>query len=386
MLAKYHLRSLFVRRSSSLLSILGIAATVATLAGVLALQQGFRSLFTNSGDPGVAVILRTGATAEGNSVLTRESANEILKGSPEIALGPDGAPLGGMECFLAVRRRKLDGGETNVPLRGVQPATYAIRGDAIRILEGRIPDPGTDEVMVGKSISGRIRDCRLGDVIEINVTPFRVVGVFESDGPFDSEVWGDFERMLETLQLAGTSRLVARTTDPSAIETLAARLEEDPRNPAKVQSEPDYLAAQTELLGGILIGLALFLGVIMGVAAVFTATGTMLSAISARTGEIGILLASGFQPWKLFFSFLFESLVIGLIGGAIGCLLILPINGIRTGTTNWATFTEVAFAFRVTPGVLAAAVSFSLVLGLLGGAYPAWRASRMRPADSMRRG
>ena len=154
MLAKYHLRSLFVRRSSSLLSILGIAATVATLAGVLALQQGFRTLFTTSGDPGVAVILRTGATAESNSVLTRSSANEILKGSPEIALAEDGQPLGGMECFLAVRRRKLDGGETNVPLRGVQPATYAIRGDSLRLLEGRLPEPGTDEAVLRAAIAG----------------------------------------------------------------------------------------------------------------------------------------------------------------------------------------------------------------------------------------
>ncbi len=386
MLLTYHLRSLFVRGSSSLLSILGIAATVATLAGVLALQQGFRGLFVNSGDPSVAVLMRTGATSESNSAITRGTAGEIIKGSPEIALGEDGQPLASMECFLAVRRRKLDGGETNVPLRGVQPATYAIRGDSLRLVEGRFPEPGSDEVAVGLRISERISDCRMGDVLEINVTPFRVVGVFESDGPFDSEIWGDFERMLETLQLPGTSRLIAKVDDEAEIDVLAARLEDDKRNPAKVMSEPDYLASQTEIIGTLLVGLAIFLGLIMGVAAVFTATGTMLSAIASRTGEIGILLANGFQPGRLFCSFLFESLVIGLVGGALGCLLILPINGIQTGTTNWATFTEVAFSFRVTPGVLTTAVVFSILLGLLGGAYPAWKASQMRPAEAMRRG
>lgn len=386
MLLKYHLRSLFVRGWSSLLSIFGIAATVATLAGVLALQQGFKSLFVDSGDPSVAVVLRTGASAEGNSVLTRAATDQIIKGSSEISLGADGQPLASKECFLAVRRRKLSGGETNVPLRGVQPATYAIRGESLRLVEGRLPTPGSDEVLVGERASERIQDCRLGDVLQINVTPFRVVGVFESDGPFDSEIWGDFERLLETLQLPGASRVILKVDEASKIDALAARLEDDKQSPAKVLSEPDYLSSQTEIIGNLLIGLAAFLGLIMGTAAVFTATGTMLSAIAARTSEIGILLAGGFRPVRLFLSFLFESLVIGVIGGALGCLLILPINGIKTGTTNWSTFTEVAFSFRVTPQVLGTAVSFSLLLGLLGGAYPAWRASRMRPAEAIRRG
>ena len=386
MLATYHLRSLFVRRSSTLLTVLGIAATVATLAGVLALQQGFQSLFVQGGRDDVAVLLRLGATNESNSILTRESSNELIKGTPEFALGSDGQPLASMECFLAIRRDKLTGGETNVPLRGIQPATFEIRGDDLRLVEGRLIEPGADEVIVGAKLTERIQDCRLDDVIQINVTPFRVVGIFESDGPSDSEIWGDFERMLAALQTGGPSRIVARLADPESLPALAARLEEDERNPAKVQTESEYLAAQTEILSGVLLGLGLFLAVIMGLAAVFTATGTMLSAVASRTSEIGILLSNGYRPVRIFFSFLGESLLVGLIGGLVGCLLILPINGIKTGTTNWATFTEVAFAFRVTPVVLVSAVVFSLVLGLIGGAYPAWRAARLRPAEAMRRG
>jgi putative ABC transport system permease protein len=169
------------------------------------------------------------------------------------------------------------------------------------------------------------------------------------------------------------------------VEALSERLEAAKDAPAKVQSERAYLASQTEILSMILVFLSGFLGAIMGIAAVFTATNTMLSALAARVHEIGILLATGFRPFPIFLSFLLESLLLGLLGGVVGCLMVLPINGIETGTTNFATFTEVAFAFRVTPTVLAVAVAFSLALGLAGGALPAFRAARMKPTEALRR-
>ncbi len=385
MLLRYHLRSLFVRRSSTILTVIGIAATVATLAGVMALNQGFRGIYTESGRKDVAVLLRLGASSEGFSGFSRETAQDLIKSSPEIALDADQQPLASMECYLAVRRKKLDGGETNVPLRGVQPATFAIRKDELRVLEGRLPTPGSDEVLVGAKLPARIRDCSLNDVIVLNVTPFRVVGVFETDGPFDSEIWGDFERMLAALGRSEPNRVIAQLEDPGAIDAMAARLEIDQRNPAKVWTEAAYLESQTAAVGTALLSLGVLLGVIMGLAAIFTATGTMLSAISARTSEIGILLSNGYRPLQIFLSFLGEALVLGLIGGLVGCLAVLPINGIQTGTTNWASFTEVAFAFRVTPSVLVIAVVFSVLLGLLGGAWPALAAARMRPAEALRR-
>jgi putative ABC transport system permease protein len=381
----YNLRSLIVRRAATLLTVLGIAATVATVAGVLALQQGFASLYEAAGRKDLAVILRPGSTSEGLSAFRREGALKIAKSTPEFAVGSDGQPLASMECYLAVRRFRVDGGETNVPLRGVQPATFALRGDELRIVQGQNFTPGADEVIVGRRITDRIRDCHVGDVLQINTTPFRVVGVFACDGPFESEIWGDFDRMLTALERFGPNRVLAKLTPDADVKALSERLQSDPDSPAKAETERDYMAGQTEALSFVLIFLGAFLGTIMGVAAVFTATNTMLSAIAARTHEIGILLATGFRPIPIFLSFLAEAACLGLLGGLVGAILVLPLSGIETGTTNWATFTEVAFAFRVTPQVLATAILFSLVLGLLGGAWPAWRAARMRPTQALRR-
>ena len=381
----YNLRSLIVRKAATTLTLLGIAATVATVAGVLALQQGFASLYRASGREDLAVVLRPGSTSEGLSGFRREGALKIAKSTPEFAVGDDGQPLASMECYLAVRRFRVSGGETNVPLRGVQPATFKLRGDELRIVEGRNFEPGSDEVIVGRRIAGRIRDCEVGDVLTINVTPFRVVGVFECDGPFDSEIWGDFDRMLTALERFGPNRVLAKLVPDADVEALKDRLEADPDSPATVKTERDYMETQTEALSFVLIFLSGFLGVVMGVAAIFTATNTMLSAIAARSHEIGILLATGFRPIPIFISFLFEATVLGLLGGVVGAILILPLNGIETGTTNWATFTEVAFNFRVTLPVLATAIFFSLALGLIGGAWPAWRAARLKPTEAMRR-
>jgi len=381
----YNLRSLLVRRGPTILTVLGIAATVATVSGVLALQQGFASLYAETGRADLAVVLRPGATAEGVSSFTREGAARIVKGTPEFAEGPDGQPLASMECFLAVRRFRVDGGETNVPLRGVQPATFSLRGDEVRISAGRNFALGADEVIVGRAITDRIRDCSLGDVLTINVTPFKVVGIFECDGPFESEIWGDFDRMLSALERFGPNRVIARLRPDADVAALDERLRADRQTSGAVQTERAYLAAQTEFLSAILIFLGSFLGIVMGIAAVFTATNTMLSAIAARTYEIGILSATGFRPFPIFLSFLFESLLLGLLGGVLGALLVLPLNGLQTGTTNFQTFTEVAFGFRITPTVIATAILFSLALGVLGGTLPAWRAARLKPTEALRR-
>jgi putative ABC transport system permease protein len=381
----YNLRSLLVRRAATLLTVLGIAATVATVAGVLALQQGFASLYAESGREDLAVILRPGALSEGLSAFRHEGALKIVKSRSEFELDANEQPLAGLEAFLAVRRFRVDGGETNVPLRGVQPVTFAIRGDELRIVEGRNFTPGTDEVIVGRRIAGRIQNCQVDDVLELNVTPFRVVGVFECDGPFESEIWGDYDRMIAALERFGPNRILAQLKPGVDIAEFNETLRADPDSPAQAQTERDYMSSQTEALSFVLIFLSAFLGLIMGIAAVFTATNTMLSAIAGRTHEIGILLATGFRPFPIFVSFLLEATLLGLLGGLVGALFVLPLSGIETGTTNFATFTEVAFAFRVTLPVLATAIIFSLVLGVMGGAWPAWRAARLRPTEAMRR-
>jgi putative ABC transport system permease protein len=392
----YNLRSLWVRRSATLLTVVGIGATVAIVAGVLALQQGFKTMFTAGGREDLVVFLRPGATGETDSIFRRDLGSRLVNTLTEIETA-DYGPMASMECYLALLHDKTSGGKTNVPLRGVQPQTFALREGEIRMVEGRKFSPGTDEVIVGKNLVGRIQNTHVGDVIELNTTPFRVVGIFDHEGSFASEIWGDLERFLPTLGRYGPNRILAKVKPGTVIGdvnaeggptpgSLAARLEKDKEVPAKVMTERAFLESQTQAMSNILLILAQFLGVIMGAAAILTATNTMLSAIAARTHEIGILLSMGYRPVPIFLSFQLEALFLGLLGGAVGCLFSLPFNGIETGTMNFQTFTEFAFAFRVTWKVLVTAVLFSLVLGLLGGALPAWRAARMKPTTALRQG
>lgn len=381
----YHVRSLFVRRSATILTVTSIGATVAVLAGILALRSGFRALFETGGREDVVVFLRPGATSEGESTFDREQADILAKGLPQVRVGADGRPLAGAELYLAMRLKKTDGGETNVPIRGVTPATFAIRRGGVRIVEGTNFTPGEDEIIVGRPLSDRIRGARVGDVIRLNTTPFRVTGLFEADGPFASEIWGDLDRMAAALDRPVYSRVIAEVKPGTDVAALSERLESDKRVPAQVETEKAYLESQTTALSGVLQFLGVFLGIVMGAAAVFTGTNTMLAAVSARTHEIGILVSLGFRPAAVFAGFLFESLLLGALGGLAGCLMVLPLNGVRTGTTNFQTFTEVAFAFRVSPSVLAVAVAFAVGLGVAGGAWPAWRAARMTATAALRR-
>jgi putative ABC transport system permease protein len=381
----YNVRSIFVRRSATVLTLLGIGATVTVLTGFLALSAGFRAVYTQGGRSDVVYFLRSGATSEGQSSFPRERADRLVKSTPEIAPDAKGAPLAAMEIYNAVRRQKARGaGETNVPIRGVQPASFELR-ENFRVVAGRAFKFGSDEVMVGTKLVDRIQGCGLDDVIQLNTTPFRVVGVFESAGAAPSEIWGDYERIGVALAVPWANSILARLKPGVNMKEFARRIKDDKENPCKVMTEPEYLEAQTNALGTMLAMVGVILGVVMGVAAIFTAMNTMLAALAARTHEIGILLSVGFRPFAIFVSFLFEALLLGLLGGAIGCLLALPLNGIETGTTNWDTFTEIAFSFRLTPQVLVTAVIFSLALGLFGGAIPAFRAARLAPTEALRR-
>jgi len=276
----YNTRSLFVRRSATLLTVLGIGATVAVLAGVLALQQGFAHLFSEGGREDVAVFLRQGATNEGDSAFTRERAEILMKTLNVFEPDAEGRPMVATESYLAVRRFKRGGGETNVPVRGTDPMTFEIFGDDVKIIEGRKFTMGTDEVIVGKKLVDRVRDCQVGEVITFNVTPFKVLGVFDHDGPFASEIWGDRERINAALQRPIMNRVIGRVKPGTEIgynppmnmfggdqtvelTGLAAQLDKDPQTPCKVMNERQYLESQTLAMSGILRFLGMILAVIM---------------------------------------------------------------------------------------------------------------------------
>lgn len=381
----YGLRSLWVRASSTALTVCAIAATVAVLAGMLSLGEGFTTMFQERGRTDLAVFLRKGATSEGESGLTREQCEILTKEIPEVERAADGKPLASAELFLAMLLDRYEGGKTNVSLRGVEPMSFAVHGDDIAVLDGRRLEPGTDELMVGAAIADRIRDCHIDDVLRINTVPFRIVGIFEGKGGYRSEIWGDLDRLGEALQRPIRSRVIARLRPGADVAAIEARYASDLRVQPAVKTERAYLASQTGMLEETFFWSGMFLAVIMGIGALFTGVNSMLSSIGARTHEIGILKAIGYRPGAILLSFLLEALLLGVVGGAVGCLLVLPLQGLQFGTMN-STFSEVVFGFRTTPFVLAASVAFSAALGVAGGVLPAWRAARMPPTQALRRG
>lgn len=382
---RYSLRNVAVRRTSAALTVLGIALTVAVFAGVIALRDGFASVFETGGDDEVVVLLRVGSSSEGESVIRRKSAETLIKERPEFARGDDGQPLAAKESFLAVYMETTKGGLTNVPLRGIEPVSLDMyRQAGTELLEGRWLTFGTDEVVVGQPLGERMQGARIGDELVINLTPFKVVGVFRHPGSQNGEVWGDADRMMEALDREFFQRIIARVVPGTDIEAFREELESHPLTPAKLQTETEYLAAQTTMLSGTLQFLAAFLTLIMGALAILTAMNTMLSAVGARTHEIGVLLAVGYGRGSVFLTFLLEAAAIGMLGGLVGVLLVLPFDGIETGLMNFNTFTDVSFAFRVTPTSVATSFTLAFVLGLVGGALPAWRAARLSPVDALR--
>lgn len=381
---RYSVRNVIVRRSSALLTLLGIALTVGVFSGVLSLRDGFRSVYESRGRDDVLVYLRPGAKSEGESAIRREDAEILIKERPEILRDAQGRPLAAAETFLAIYMDTLDGGKLNVPLRGIQPASLDLMDDDVRLVDGRWPAWGSDEVVVGRPLTQRMRGAQIGDTLEFNLSPFTVVGVYEHDGAQGGEVWGDVDRMIEALDRPFFQRVVARVQPGTDAAAVAAELKAAKRATSSVWTERAYLAAQTTALATQLEFLAVFLTLIMGASAVLGAMNTMLAAVSARTHEVGVLLALGYGRGAIFLTFLIESALIGLLGGGLGVLLTLPFDGMGTGLMNFNTFTDVSFAFRVSPGLVGTAVGLALVLGVVGGVLPAWRASRLRPVEALR--
>lgn len=381
----YTTRNLMRRRSQVLFTALGIAFTTAVLCGILSLRNGFEQLFRPLGAEEVAVYLRIGATSEGDSGIPRESARIIIKERPEILRDDQGNPLAAAECFLALYMEKMNGGLVNAPLRGIEEASLKLHPTPPRLLEGRWPDWGSDEVVVGRPLVARLKNCSLGDTLTLNTTPFAVVGVYEFDNSQGSEIWGPVERMLEALDRPVYNRVIARVHPDLDFAMATEQLEEDPRLSFSITRQSEYLAAQTTGLSTSLLLLSIFLTIIMGSAAVIGTMNTMLATVASRTHEIGILLAIGYSRIEVFLAFLLESAQVGLIGGLIGLLMVAPFHGIETGAANFNTFTDISFSFQLSPTIALTSVLLSFLLGLIGGAIPAWIAANRSVVDAIRR-
>jgi putative ABC transport system permease protein len=384
---EYNARSLLQRPVSTLLTALGIALVVAVFIGMLALANGFRAALTKTGSTQNVLVLRRGADSELSSGLDRQAAS-ILSSSPHIQTGADGRPMVSPEVYVIIPLPRAGSADTtgmaNVVVRGISPAAWTVR-NKVEIEAGRKPESGKAEICVGKKMAGRFNHTEIGETLRFAGRNWTVVCRFSANGSaFESEIWGENEQFMPVFRGDAFQSVTFRLKDPASFEEAKRTLEADRRLTVDVHREADFYTQQSQLLGRILTILALMITSIMAIGAIFGAINTMYAAVASRSNEIAVLLTLGFHPRSVLASFLAESALIAIVGGLIGALLALPINGIVTSTTNWASFSEIAFSFRVTPALLLAGLCFAVVMGLIGGFFPARRAAKLPVVQALR--
>jgi putative ABC transport system permease protein len=380
----YNVRNVRNRWQVTLLAVSGIALVVAVFAVLMSMSEGFASALRATGSEQNAMVVQRGSASELTSWIPLDQRNMIVA-HDVVARGPDGAALVSPEIVVVTVKPKADGEPTNVTLRGVTLKGQEVRG-GIKIVSGRNYAPGLDELIVGEKIADRVQGLTLGSVVKLQKRDWTVVGVFSSrGGAFESEIWGDHDVIGQAFERQGGSNAMAvRLKEPSQVKALDAWIRANPQMQLQAVEERKYYEDQAGPLAKILRILATVVAVIMGIGAVFGAMNTMYAIVAARTREIGTLRALGFSRRAILFSFVVESVTLALLGGLVGCLLALPMNGYSTGTGQTQSFSEIAFAFRVTPQIAALGIAFAIVMGLVGGLLPALRAARLPITSALR--
>jgi putative ABC transport system permease protein len=352
---------------------------------MLSLARGFRATLVSSGSEDNALITRAGATSEMTSGLALDSV-KIIQDGPGIARAANG-PLVTPEAVLMAPIPLISTGtDANVELRGVSPSVLAVRRN-IKIIEGRMFQPGVAELIVGKNARATYSGLTLGSTIALGTVRWQVVGTFDAGGSsFDSEVWGDAHLLNGAYNRPDTisQSVTVHLTSPAALQQLKDSLTADPRLNVDVTREIDYYAKQSTRMTTLIKILGGFVAGIMAIGAVFGALNTMYSAVAERGREIATMRALGFGAAAVVVSFLIEALLIAFVGGAIACVAVLPLNGVTTSTMNFQTFSNLAFAFKITPELLVKGIVFALTMGLIGGLLPAVRAATGPVATALR--
>jgi putative ABC transport system permease protein len=381
----YNLRSLQVRWTSTVVAVLGIAGTVGVFVAMLALARGFQATLVASGSPHNAIVRRAGATSEMDSGITLDQVR-VIEDAPGIMRGSAGPLVSPEVVVIAAFPLRTTGTDTNVQVRGVSPRVLSVR-DSITLAAGRFFQPGLTELVVGRNVSRSHVGFELGRTVRFGGGTWTVVGVFDAGGSaFDSELWCDANVLNQVYQRPRNlfQSVTVRLSAPGALAAFKDTLTSDPRLTVQADREVEYYAKQSQMLTTLILVLGTIVSLVMGIGAVFGALNTMYSAVAERAREIATMRALGFDTGSVVTSFVFESLCIALVGGLLGCLAVLPLNGFTTGAMNWQTFSHLAFAFRVTPLLLAAGLAFALVMGLAGGVPPAVRAARQPVAVALR--
>jgi putative ABC transport system permease protein len=379
----YNIRNLRLRKSLTIMTALGIALTVTTALFIMALLAGLHRAFQATGNPLNVMVVRKGSTSELTGPFPADNF-PVLKTLPGVARDSHGEPMVSGETVVVIVLPRADGsGEVNVSVRGMMQDGLELR--SVKLAQGRWFTPGQREVVVSASIHKRFLHANVGDSMEFGKGQWQVVGVFDSGGTaYESEVWGDVNQMNSDFNRQGVySSAYMRATDPVAAEALKNRVSDDQRLKLDGQLETEYYAKQTSS-GAVIKYIGWLVGVIMAIGSSFAAMNTMYAAVAYRSREIATLRVIGFSRPSILTSFVFEAVLLSLLGAAVGILLMLPFNGMTTGTSNQVTFSEVVFSLKLTPLVIGAAVGFAVIMGLIGGIFPAWHAARQNILNALR--
>ena len=380
-----NLRSIRQRLGSSAVAIIGIAGVVIVFLGVLSIGEGFKAAMSGAGDPQTVIVMRAGSDTEMTSGIGGDDAR-LVSDAPGIERDESG-PIASPELFVIVGHpTKKDPSDANLPLRGVSPAAMKVR-PSLRIIEGRMFTPGTSEIIVGKAASQQFANLTVGSSVRWGKNTWQVVGIFDAHGSAaESEIWTDAKVLQPAYQRGNSYQSVyVRLQSADGFQAFKDALTADPRLTVTAVREPEYFAAQSEVLHQIIRTIGFIIAGLMGVGAVFGAVNTMYTAVASRTREIATLRALGFGNFPVVFSVLSEAVVLSLVGGLIGGLVAwVAFDGYQTSTMNFQSFSQVAFAFAVTPQLLGTALIYSLLMGLVGGMLPAIRAARLPVVTALR--
>ncbi len=384
-LTGFNLRTMRQRLGSSASAIFGIAGVVGVFIGVLSIAEGFRRAMTVSGKPDTALVLRSGSDTEMSSIMNRDESRVVT--DAEGIARTNGVALASSELFVIINLPKRSTGtDANVPLRGVEPPAFDVRGD-IELIEGRRFEWGKNEVIAGVGAANEFSGLAVGASIPVGKDQWEVVGIFSANGGIaESEIWTDGGVLASAYRRGNTFQAVyARLESEDHFQAFKDRLTTDPRLNVKVERQTDYYAEQSTAITGLITTVGTLIATLMGIGAVFGALNTMYSAVSSRTREIATLRALGFGSSAIVTSVLLEALVLACIGGLLGAgLAYIAFNGYRAATMNWQSFSQVTFAFAVTPELLAQGIFYSVVIGLIGGLFPAIRAARLPISAALR--
>ncbi|ODS33174.1 MAG: ABC-type transport system ATP-binding protein [Candidatus Scalindua rubra] len=380
----YSLRNLLTRRFTTILTALGMALVVFVFASIIMLAEGLQQTLVETGSSDNVVVLRRSAETEVQSRIDRHQAS-IVETQPEIALGKDGQRLLAKELLVLITlQKKGSKGIANVVIRGIGKQSLSLRPQ-VKLMAGRIPGWGTSEIMVGQSVAKRFKNAGLLKTLFFAMRSWNIVGIFDAgDTGFSSEIWGDADQLMQSFRRQAYSSVIFRLRDSSHFHGFKKRLESDPRLTLGALREKDYYLKQSETMATFLRILGISLTLIFSIGAVVGAMITMYAAVANRTAEIGTMRALGFQRSSILFAFLLESLILGFFGGCAGLFFASLLQFMTVSTMNFQTFSELAFSFSITPGIIIKAMSFSLFMGFAGGILPALRASRMNIVDSLR--